>query len=148
MGSNPKVSTLRQLLPHADHELIVISDSDVRAKPDLLTRLAAALQQPGVGFATCVPLRAGADRGRGPGSLVHQCRFYSFRGQCRLVAGINFALGAVMALPRQVLESIGGFPAIADYLADDYQLGYRVSRAGLQVHLFLMWWRPGAAERR
>ncbi len=51
------------------------------------------------------------------------------------VEGINFALGAVMALPQQVLERIGGLAGIADYLADDYQLGYRVSQAGLKVHL-------------
>jgi ceramide glucosyltransferase len=51
------------------------------------------------------------------------------------VEGINFALGAVMALPRPVLERIGGLAGLADYLADDYQLGYRVSQTGLKVQL-------------
>jgi ceramide glucosyltransferase len=51
------------------------------------------------------------------------------------VEGINFALGAVMATSRPVLESIGGLAPIADYLADDYQLGYRVSQTGLKVSL-------------
>ena len=136
LGLNPKVSTLRQLLPHADHELIVISDSDVRAKPDLLTRLAAALQQPGVGLATCL-YRSGPVHTPGGAleALSISADFIPSVAMAHYVEGINFALGAVMALPRQVLESIGGFPAIADYLADDYQLGYRVSRAGLQVHL-------------
>ena len=136
LGLNPKVSTLRQLLPHADHELIVISDSDVRAKPDLLTRLAAALQQPGVGLATCL-YRSGPVQTVGGAleALSISADFIPSVAMAHYVEGINFALGAVMALPRQVLERIGGFPAIADYLADDYQLGYRVSRAGLQVHL-------------
>ena len=136
LGLNPKVSTLRQLLPHADHELIVISDSDVRAKPDLLTRLAAALQQPGVGLATCL-YRSGPVQTVGGAleALSISADFIPSVAMAHYVEGINFALGAVMALPRHILERIGGFPAIADYLADDYQLGYRVSRAGLQVHL-------------
>ena len=136
LGLNPKVSTLRQLLPHADHELIVISDSDVRAKPDLLTRLAAALQQPGVGLATCL-YRSGPVQTTGGAleALSISADFIPSVAMAHYVEGINFALGAVMALPRHILARIGGFPAIADYLADDYQLGYLVSQAGLQVHL-------------
>ncbi len=136
LGLNPKVSTLRQLLPQADHELIVISDSDVRVQPDFLTRLAAALQQPGVGLATCL-YRSGPVQTAGGAleALSISADFIPSVAMAHYVEGINFALGAVMALPRQVLERIGGLAGIADYLADDYQLGYRVSQAGLQVHL-------------
>jgi ceramide glucosyltransferase len=136
LGLNPKVSTLRQLLPHAAHELLVISDSDVRARPDLLTRLAAALQQPGVGLATCL-YRSGPVQTAGGAleALSISADFIPSVAMAHYVEGINFALGAVMALTRPVLERIGGLAGIADYLADDYQLGYRVSQAGLQVHL-------------
>ena len=51
------------------------------------------------------------------------------------VEGIRFALGAAMALSRQALEAIGGFAPLADFLADDYQLGWRVAEAGFQVKL-------------
>ena len=51
------------------------------------------------------------------------------------VEGLRFALGATMATTRGTLESIGGFPAIADYLADDYMLGNLVWKAGYQVRL-------------
>jgi len=47
--------------------------------------------------------------------------------------GIHFAMGSTMALDRDVLEQIGGFQGIADYLADDYELGHRVSNAGLRI---------------
>ena len=50
-----------------------------------------------------------------------------------LEQGIRFALGSTMALHRNVLEQIGGFQGIADYLADDYELGHRVSNAGLRI---------------
>jgi ceramide glucosyltransferase len=136
LGLNPKVSTLRQLLPHARHEILVISDSDVRARPDLLTRLAGALEQPGVGLATCL-YRSGPVQTVGAAleALSISADFIPSVAVARYVEGINFALGAVMALPRRVLAQIGGLNGLADHLADDYQLGYRVSQAGLKVHL-------------
>ena len=136
LGLNPKISTLRQLLPQARNEILVISDSDVRARPDLLTRLAAALQQPGAGLATCL-YRSGPvyTSGAALEALSISADFIPSVAMAHYVEGINFALGAVMALPQKVLESIGGFAAIADYLADDYQLGYRVSQTRLKVSL-------------
>jgi ceramide glucosyltransferase len=136
LGLNPKISTLRQLQPLAGHELIVISDSDVRVPPDLLTRLAAALQQPGVGLATCL-YRSGPVHTAGGAleALSISADFIPSVAMAHYVEGINFALGAVMALPRQVLDRLGGLAGIADYLADDYQLGYRVSQVGLKVQL-------------
>jgi ceramide glucosyltransferase len=136
LGLNPKVSTLRQLLPQARHELIVISDSDVRVQPDLLTRLAAALQQPGVGLSTCL-YRSGPVHTIGAAleALTLSADFIPSVAMAHYVEGINFALGAVMAVPRHILARIGGLAAIADFLADDYQLGYRVSQAGFKVLL-------------
>ena len=50
--------------------------------------------------------------------------------------GVNeFGLGSTLALRRQQLEQLGGFKAIADYIADDYQLGKRISGLGLKVEL-------------
>lgn len=136
LGLNPKVSTLRQLLPYARHDILVISDSDVRVRPDLLTRLAAALQQPGSGLATCL-YRSGPAHTPGGAleALSISVDFIPSVAMAHYVEGVRFALGAVMALPRPVLDRIGGFEGIADYLADDYQLGNRVSQAGLNVQL-------------
>jgi ceramide glucosyltransferase len=49
--------------------------------------------------------------------------------------GVHFALGSTLAVSRQALSDIGGFASLLDYLADDYELGYRVARAGYQVVL-------------
>ena len=57
--------------------------------------------------------------------------FWSSVLQARSLKPIDFALGAVMAMRRKQLEQIGGFAALADCLADDYQLGHRIARAGL-----------------
>jgi ceramide glucosyltransferase len=54
--------------------------------------------------------------------------FWSQVLQSQTLAPLDFALGAVMAVRRESLEKIGGFDALADYLADDYQLGNRLVR--------------------
>ncbi len=50
------------------------------------------------------------------------------------LVGVNeFGLGSTLAFRKKTLQRIGGFEAIADYIADDYQLGKRISRLGKQV---------------
>jgi ceramide glucosyltransferase len=49
--------------------------------------------------------------------------------------GLSFALGASMAVRREALASIGGFEVLADYLADDYQLGNKIHIAGWRIAL-------------
>ena len=52
-----------------------------------------------------------------------------------MLEGVKFALGSTMATTRTRLESIGGFPALADYLADDFMLGNLIERDGYEVRL-------------
>ncbi len=133
---NPKVSTLIQLNKHARGNLIVISDADVRAPRPLLRHLTATLSQPGVGLAHCLYQMAN------PTELAMRMEAMGVNGdfwaqvtQARSLGMIDFALGAVMALRREVLEEIGGFQRIADYLADDYKLGSLVSSTGRRIEL-------------
>ena len=136
LGHNPKVSTLRQLEPQARYDLMVVADGDVKVGPDFLGRMAAALQEPGVGLVSC-PYRAGASRSLGSWleALTISADFIPSVAVAHYVEGIRFALGAAMAFTRAALESIGGFAALGDYLADDYQLGFRVAATGLQVKI-------------
>jgi ceramide glucosyltransferase len=53
----------------------------------------------------------------------------------RFLGEIRFAMGATMATTKAKLLSIGGFQAVADYLADDFQLGNLISKAGYEVRL-------------
>ncbi len=53
----------------------------------------------------------------------------------RLLEGVSFAFGSTIALPRAVLEELGGFEALTDQLADDFRLGNGAANAGYKVIL-------------
>lgn len=134
LGANPKVSTLRQLLPQAGHQLLVLADSDVLAPPDLLRQLAAALAPRDMGLVSCLYRHPPAPTvGAALEALTIEADFIPGVAVAHYLEGISFALGAVMAVKRQLLPAIGGLAAIADYLADDYQLGWRVAQTGYRV---------------
>lgn len=135
-GHNPKVNTLRQLEPLARYDLLVVADGDVKVSPDFLDRVAAAFREPQVGLVSC-PYRAGPADSLGSWleALSISADFIPSVAVAQYVEGIRFALGATMAVTRTALAQIGGFAALADYLADDYQLGWRVHQAGFEVRL-------------
>lgn len=136
LGLNPKISTLRQLMPYARYDLLVIADGDVMVGPDYLAQVAAAFREPGVGLVSC-PYRAGPSRTLGSAleALTITGDFIPSVAVAHYVEGIRFALGATMALTRQALTAMGGLASLADFLADDYQLGFRVAQTGLQVKI-------------
>lgn len=136
LGLNPKVSVLRQLEPRARYGVLVFSDGDVRVGPDFLARVVAALGEPGVGLVSC-PYRAAPPRTLGARleALTISGDFIPAVAVGSWVEEIRFALGAAMAVTREALARSGGLAALADFLADDYQLGYRVAQAGFQVRL-------------
>ena len=134
LGLNPKISSLRQMEARARYDLLVIADADVKVGPDFLSRVAAALQEPGMGLVSCVyrfgpALTLGAKME----AWTIAADFIPSVATAHYVEGIRFALGAAMGLTRQAWQTIGGFAPLADFLADDYQLGYRVAAAGLGV---------------
>jgi ceramide glucosyltransferase len=129
LGANAKVSTLRQLEPHCRHELVMISDADVRVPPDFAVNVAPLLADPAVGLVNCFY------RLPNPSTLAMQWEavavnadFWTQVLQSRSLRPVDFALGAVMTLPAAQLKAIGGFATLADFLADDYQLGRQVAR--------------------
>jgi ceramide glucosyltransferase len=136
LGLNPKISTLRQLMPYARYDLLVIADGDVLVDPDYLAQVAAAFREPGVGLVSC-PYRAGPSHTLGSAleALTITADFIPSVAVANYVEGIHFALGAAMALTRQALAAMGGLAPLADFLADDYQLGFRVAQTGLQVKI-------------
>lgn len=134
IGSNLKVCNLAALTKHARHDLLVHCDSDMRVTPDFLRRVTAPLQDPSVGLVTC--LYRGAEAHTLADKLEAQGIVTDFVPSVlvsRLIRPIDFALGSGVAFHRSVLERIGGFEALADYLADDYELGHRVRGLGKQV---------------
>jgi len=135
-GANRKASILHYLVAHARHDVLVMSDSDMRAGPDYLGRVVAPLEDESVGLVTC-PYVGGQVRSLPAGleALHMGVTFLPSVVVARQVLAMRFAMGASIAVRRRELERIGGFAALADYLAEDYQLGVRVSDLGLRVHL-------------
>jgi ceramide glucosyltransferase len=137
LGANVKVSNLVQMLSAASHEILLVNDSDIRVPADYLRKVVASLADDSVGLATCI-YRGAAEPTLGsrlealsistdfvPGVL--SARF--------LENGLHFGLGSTLAFRRRDLDAIGGFEALLDYLADDYELGRRIAANGKRVEL-------------
>jgi ceramide glucosyltransferase len=135
-GENRKVGNLINMLPAAKHDVLTIADSDVHCAADFLEHVVATLMLPDTGLVTT--LYAGlAARPSLAGRLGATWITHSFLPGALLARwlGRQDCLGATMGLRRETLEAIGGFPALADYLADDYVLGRLVQERGLAVRL-------------
>jgi ceramide glucosyltransferase len=135
-GANRKVANLCQMMRHARHDVLVMSDGDIRVRRDYLRTLVAPLDDPAVGLTTCLY------RGHAPlgfpsvvESLFINTDFLPMVLSAQLVQRFEYAYGASIALKRQALDAIGGFGSFADHLADDYQLGNRIARAGYRLVL-------------
>ncbi len=136
VGVNAKVSKLAQAELLATHDLILVSDADVRVPSDFLANLVVPLRDPAVGlvngfYRLANPVTA-AMRWE---AVAANADFWSQVLQSRMLAPMDFALGAAMLVRRKALEQIGGFRSLADHLADDFQLGHRLAKAGWKIEL-------------
>jgi ceramide glucosyltransferase len=149
-GANAKAAKLAYLEKLAKYDFILVSDADVRVPEDLLANMVmAALGQPTSSSAlTRVAGRGGTGlvccfyRLANPTTVAMRWEavainadFWSQVLQSQTLKPLDFALGAVMLSPRPVLEEVGGFRALVDCLADDYQLGNRIARRGYGIVL-------------
>jgi ceramide glucosyltransferase len=137
LGANTKVSNLLQMMRAARHEFLIVNDSDIRVEPDYLRRVLAPLIDPEIGLVTCLY--------RGVANSTLGSRLESLGVSTDFAAGvlvaqnlengIRFGLGSTLAFRRRDLQATGGFEALVDYLADDYQIGRRIAALGLKVKL-------------
>ncbi|MDD5658128.1 MAG: glycosyltransferase, partial [Elusimicrobia bacterium] len=129
-GCNPKIRNVANAYPLARHELLLLSDSDIRVPPDFLRRMAAPLEDPRAGLVTAF-YRCAPAAGLG-GRLEALSVNANFLPQALLAAaaGMRFAMGAAILVRRPLFDRVGGFAALADRLADDFALGAAVKAAG------------------
>jgi ceramide glucosyltransferase len=137
LGTNIKVSNLVQMLPAARHQILLVNDSDIRVPKDYLREVVPPLADLSVGLVTCLyrgvasPTLGSRLEALGIGTDfipgVLSARF--------LEKGLHFGLGSTLAFHRRDLDAAGGFEALLDYLADDYELGHRISSTGKRVEL-------------
>jgi len=136
-GPNRKVSNLIQLLREAKYEYILVNDGDITVLPGYVRAVISNFTGPEIGMVTCLY------RGNPSPSLSSRLEALGISTDFApgvltahyLDDGLRFGLGSTMAMTRAALEKIGGFEAVVDYLADDYQLGERISAGGFKVAL-------------
>jgi ceramide glucosyltransferase len=130
---NAKVGVLAELAKGARFALLLVNDSDIVAPPGYLLAVTTPLADPKVGLVTCL-YRGAAD------SWAARCEALGISTEfapsvlvARLLGQAEFALGSTMVFRTETLRQMGGFETIADYLADDYQLGRHISELGYRI---------------
>ena len=136
LGTNRKVNKLARLAREAEHDVLVLTDGDVRVEPHYLREVVAPLADRKVGAVTSF-YRGIAEKNLGAAieAVGASSDFFAGVLMAEWTEGITFALGASIATTREWLRKMGGFEAIADTLADDYELGHRIAKAGGEVVL-------------
>ncbi len=136
-GPNRKVGNLINMLPHASHDLLVISDSDIHVAPDYLRRIAACfIANPQAGLVTTlyhgIPASPSFSRRLAAGHINH-----SFMPGVLLsrLLGRQDCLGSTMALHRSTLEAIGGLAMLSPHVADDSVLGTLIRAQGRSIEI-------------
>lgn len=134
---NDKVISMERMEAHAAHDILVISDSDVRVAPGYLRSIALPFADPKVGAVTClyrgVAVQGGLwSRLEAVGMSVEMTAGVLV---ARSVEGMQFALGPTMAFRRQTIRRMGGFRVTADLCSDDFILGNETCKLGETVVL-------------
>src|SRR5262249_1594705 len=113
IGTNLKVSNLRNMFAKVKHEQVIIVDSDIRVQSNYLGGVLAPLAEPQVGMVTCLY------RATEPPDFAATLEAVGITGEfaagvltARLLEGVKFALGSTMATTRTILQTIGGFEAV------------------------------------
>jgi len=131
-----KVWSLDKMIAISSSPYLVISDSDILVRPDFLRNVVPPLLDPDNGLVTCLYEGVPAD---GLWSRLEALGMSVEMPSGVLIAdmmeGMQFALGSVMAVRRDVLEKCGGIASTAEYYSDDFVLGNRVHAAGYRVVL-------------
>lgn len=133
---NAKAYSLNRLVREARHDLLVMGDSDIRVSPSLLCQLATEFSDPAVGLITC-PYRA-----VGGNTIWSRLEALGMNTEllggvvvARMLEGMRFALGCTIAVRRSVLDQMGGFTYLQDFLAEDFVIGNRAAELGHGVLL-------------
>jgi ceramide glucosyltransferase len=132
---NRKVGSLEILSARARYDVLLVNDGDILVDTDYLARVVSLLEDETIGLATCLYRGKGLSRASRAEALGIATEFAPSVLVARLLSSTGFALGSTMAFRKRELEAIGGFASIRNYLADDYQLGARISESGKRVAL-------------
>lgn len=137
--ANAKVYSMEKMAEAASHSLLIITDSDASVAPDYLRAMAREFASSEVGRIGAVTNLyrgiAGNDFWSRLEALGMSTEFMAGVVVAERMEGMKFMLGPSMAISKECLQAIGGFAAMADYLADDFVLGHWSAEAGYEVRL-------------
>jgi ceramide glucosyltransferase len=135
-GSNCKVSNLINMLPYARHDILAMADSDAFVREDYLEAITAPVVDPEVGLVTCIYRGTPTQRiWSRLGAMYINEWYVPAVLLARLFGHQGYVSGQTVCLRRDILEAIGGLPALANHLADDHRLGELVRGLGLRIVL-------------
>jgi ceramide glucosyltransferase len=132
---NQKAGVLIDMAREARYSILVVNDADIRVEPDYLDRVTGPLADPQVGLVTCLFRPEGSTFAAQFEGLSVSTDFVPSALVARMMGVDEFAMGSTLAFRRADLERIGGFEAISEYVADDYQLGAKLHGLGLKCVL-------------
>jgi len=136
LGTNQKVNNLVLLAQAAEHEILIQSDGDVRVGPNYLREMASPFADEQLGVLSCFyRSTAQANLGAELEAIGAASDFFAGALVADWKEGVTFALGASLATTKTWLSKIGGYESLVDLLADDYEIGNRVHKAGGKVRL-------------
>jgi ceramide glucosyltransferase len=134
-GLNPKVQNLASMSRFRKHDVVLISDSNVRVRPEYLRETVCYLAEPGVGLVTNLFTGVGASHS---GAVMENLQLNGFIAGGMALASVmrvTCVVGKSMLMPVKVLESIGGFTRVRNLLAEDQVIGVLVRKAGYSIRL-------------
>lgn len=133
IGNNLKVSNLANAITEAKYPILLIADSDIRVGTNYLKTVIQPLRDPKVGVITCLYNSLAQGWLANFEALDIANTFVPKVVTAQKIREVNFAFGSTIVIRQEVLDKMGGFSAISDYLADDFQLGNLASKLGYQV---------------
>lgn len=136
IGANPKVNNLINMYKEAKYDIILTNDSDTRVSNDYLRRVVSPLRDQDIGLVTCVYRENITNN---IASIIESISINHDLLPSIMVAqkieNLSYAFGVTIATRRYILDNIGGFEELADYLAEDFHLGEKIYRAGYKLCL-------------
>jgi len=135
-GANPKVRNLRGMVSHAEHDLVLVSDSNIRVPPHYLSELVSEYARgERVGLVTNL-VRGALDDGFGSAlSSVELAGFCAAGAAMPTLLGEALVIGKSMLFSKSTLARLGGFESVANLLAEDYVIGKMFQHAGYEVRV-------------
>jgi len=133
---NDKVARLVRLTTEAKNDIFVITDGDIRVKPDYLRTVISPFRDPHVGAATCLYVSTQET------NLIQELQsvgmisdFFAGIMVAWNLDGVKFTFGQTIVTRRTSVEGYGGYQAIENRPADDVYAGRLVAEQGLEVKL-------------